>query len=292
MAMNVDSRRDLGTRWVGDSAFVWGKRTYVMGVINLTDDSFSGDGLGYDVGAAEQMAIEFERQGADIIDVGGESTRPRHTYGKEAALEISPKEETRRVLPVIRRLSRSLTVPISIDTYKASVAERALAEGAAMVNDVWGLQADPRMAEVVSKNDVPVILVHNQGHTQYGDLVSEIIGRLEQRMEFALAHGIEEDQIIVDPGIGFGKNARQNLEVLRRLGDFRALGRPILVGTSRKSTIGTVLDLSIDERLEGTAATVAVSIANGADVVRVHDVKEMVRVARMTDAIVRGWDGG
>ncbi len=280
-----------GTTNIGDTEFIWGKRTYVMGVINVTNDSFSGDGLGYNADAAIEKALRFQEEGVDIIDVGGESTRPSHTYGQEAATSVTPEEELRRVLPVISRLKGRLRVPISIDTYKASVAERALDVGASMVNDVWGLQADPQMAEVVASKGVPVVLMHNQSHTKYDDVVPNVIAELRSGTQAALNTGISLENIIVDPGMGFGKNPQHNLEILRRLDEFKVLGRPILVGMSRKSTIGAVLGLPVDQRLEGTAATVALAIAYGADIVRVHDVREMVRVARMSDAIVRGWSG-
>ncbi len=281
----------VGDTLIGGVRFSWGNRTYVMGIVNVTPDSFSGDGRGYDVEAAVRQAVAFQKEGADVIDVGGESTRPRHTYGEVAATPVGEAEELGRVLPVIRRLREAVSIPISIDTYKASVAERALEAGASMVNDVWGLKADPRMAEVVAKAGVPVVLTHNQQGADYKDLVPEVIAGLRSSIEAALKAGVAVENIIADPGMGFGKNAQQNLEILRRLGEFKALGRPILVGMSRKATIGAVLGLPVEQRLEGTAATVALSIANGADLVRVHDVKEMVRVARMTDAVVHGWSG-
>ena len=259
-----------------------------MGVLNVTPDSFSGDGVGADVDRALRQAMAFEEQGADIVDVGGESTRPLSLYaGSEPVTE---REELARVMPVIEALAPVLSVPISIDTYKARVAARALAAGAAMVNDTWGFRKDPDMAGVVADTGVPVVLMHNQGHTRYSDLVPDVIAGLRRLANDAVAAGVEEGKIILDPGIGFGKTALDNLEIIRRLDEFNVLGRPLLVGMSRKSTIGYVLGAQVDDRVEGTAATVALSIANGADIVRVHDVKEMVRVARMSDAIVRGWE--
>ena len=281
----------LGTTIIGGTEFRWGERTYVIGVINATTDSFSGDGVGYDADAAQDLAFRFQEEGADIVDVGGESTRPRHTYGADPAVPVTEEEELRRVLPIIKRLAGKLRIPISVDTYKASVAERALEAGASMINDVWGLKADPRMATVAAQNGAPIVLVHNQEATSYYDLVPQVIAGLRTIMERALESGIDRHNLIVDPGIGFGKSVRQNLEILRRLEEFKVLGRPILVGMSRKSTIGAVLGLPPNQRVEGTAATVALSIAKGADIVRVHDVKEMVRVARMSDAILRGWSG-
>lgn len=263
-------------------------KTYVMGVINVTPDSFSGDGVGGDVDAAVRQALRFQESGADIVDVGGESTRPPYVY--EGAKPVSVDEELARVIPVIEALKPVLKVPISVDTYKARVAERALKAGAALVNDVWAFQRDPDMATVAARAGVPVVLMHNQDHTRYdGDVVNEIIKVLRCLADAAVAAGVARENIILDPGMGFGKTAQHNLEILRRLDEFQALGRPLLIGMSRKSTIGLVLGLPREERVEGTAATVALSIAKGADIVRVHDVKEMVRVARMSDAIVRGW---
>ncbi len=262
--------------------FEWGSRTYVMGIVNLTPDSFSGDGLAYDADAALEQALRFQTEGADIIDVGGESTRPGHT-------PVDADEEMRRVLPVVRLLASRLHVPISVDTHKHEVAREAVAAGASMINDVWGLKRDPALAELASREGVPIVLMHNQSGTAYADLLPDVIASLRASMDTALGAGVPPQNIILDPGVGFGKTAEHNLELLRRLSELTSLGRPLLVGTSRKSTIGLVLDLPVEERLEGTAATVALAIANGADVVRVHDVKEMARVARMSDAVVRGW---
>jgi len=267
---------------VGSREFLWGERTYVMGIINVTPDSFSGDGLGTDVDAALAHALRFQDEGADILDVGGESTRPGHA-------PVDEDEELRRVIPLIERLAGSATTPISVDTYKASVARRALAAGATMVNDIWGLRRDPEMAGVVAEAGVPVVVMHNQEAPIYKDVVADVMAILRESLRRAEAAGIPREWVIVDPGIGFAKRPEHSLELLRRLGELRALGCPVLVGTSRKSSIGAVLGLPVEERLEGTAATVAIAIANGADIVRVHDVKAMVRVARMSDAIVRGW---
>jgi dihydropteroate synthase len=278
---------DKGETIIGNSTFVWGSRTYVMGIINTTPDSFSGDGVGRDVEAAVAQALQFEAWGADIVDVGGESTRPPGYYA--GAEPVSAEEESSRVVPVITALAQALRVPISVDTSKAEVARQAVAAGASMINDVWGLRRDAEMASVAVEAGVPVVLMHNQDGTEYDDLVPDVIGGLRGLMESALEAGIPGEKIVLDPGIGFGKTAEQSLEVLRRLKEFKVLGRPILTGTSRKSSIGKVLDLPVDDRVEGTAATVALSIAGGADIVRVHDVREMVRVARMSDAIVRGW---
>ena len=276
-----------GETTIGGELFEWGSRTYVMGVINVTPDSFSGDGLGTDVDAASQQAISFQEWGADIIDVGGESTRPPSIYS--GAKPVSMDEELSRVIPAIEALAKVVRIPISIDTYRAGVARAAIAAGASMINDVWALQRDPDIASVAAEADVPVVLMHNQEGTDYDDLVPDVIESLRRVTDMAVTAGVALDKVHLDPGMGFGKTAEQNLEILRRLDEFDELGMPLLVGISRKSTIGYVLDLPPDQRVEGTAAAVALSIAGGADIVRVHDVKEMVRVARMSDAIVRGW---
>ena len=260
----------------------WGQRTYVMGIINLTPDSFSGDGLRGDVSAAVVLAQQMEGEGADIIDVGAESTRP-------GGAAVSADEELGRLLPGLEAVCSAVDVPVSVDTYKAVVAERALQAGASVINDVWGLRSDERMARVAADAGVPIILMHNQDEASYGDLVHDIIADIARITSIARSAGVRADNIIIDPGIGFGKTADHNLELLRRLPELKTAGFPMLVGVSRKSTIGRILNLPEQERLEGTAAAVTMSIAGGADIVRVHDVKQMVRVARMTDAIVRGW---
>lgn len=266
----------------GGEPLIWGRRTYVMGIINLTPDSFSGDGLYGDPRAAVELAQRMEADGADIIDVGAESTRPD-------GQPISAAAETARLLPALSAICESVSIPVSADTYKASVARRAIDSGAAMVNDVWGCLADGAMAPVIAAAGVPAILMHNQSGTQYDNLVPDVLAGLGRIAGIAQAAGIAHRNIILDPGIGFGKTADHNLELLRRLPELRDLGYPMLLGVSRKSTIGRILNLPPEERLEGTAAAVAMSIAGGADIVRVHDVKEIVRVARMTDAIVRDW---
>ena len=287
--MNESVSGARGSMKIGGSTFEWGSRTYVMGVINATPDSFSGDGVGANVEAALAQARSFEKEGADIIDVGGESTRPPSIY---AGSEPVPADlELDRVLPIIRAITQETDVPVSIDTYKAEVARQAVESGASMINDVWALQRDPDMARTAANLRVPVVLMHNQDHTNYDDVVPDVISRLSWLAGEAVEAGVRRDHIVLDPGMGFGKTAHHNLEILRRLDEFRATGLPLLVGMSRKSTIGYVLDLPVNERVEGTAATVALSIAGGADIVRVHDVREMARVARMSDAVVRGWDG-
>lgn len=280
-------KSDKGNTLIGGKRFVWGARTYVMGVINVTPDSFSGDGIADDVGVAVEQGKNFEKWGADIIDIGGESTRPPALYAGSSP--VSLEEEVSRVVPVIQAMVRAVKIPVSIDTYKSGVARNAISAGASMINDVWGLSRDPEIAQVASEADVPVVLMHNQHGTHYSNLVQDMIGKLKHLCSLAVQAGIKESNILLDPGIGFGKTGEQNLEIIRRIGEFECLMRPILVGTSRKSTIGDVLNLPVHDRLEGTAATVALSIAGGADIVRVHDVKEMVRVVRMSDSIVRGW---
>ena len=277
----------------GDRALRWGDRTYVVGILNVTPDSFSGDGVGGDVGRAVEQAARFAAEGADILDIGGESTRP-------GADTVSAQAELDRVLPAIEAIRRAVDIPLSIDTYKAAVAREAVRAGAAMVNDVWGLRGDPAMAAAVAGLNVPVVLMHNRraaprqsalggyvGAADYGDVAQDVARELGETCALAAASGIAPENVIVDPGIGFGKTPRQNIALMRNLGALQALRRPVLIGTSRKSFIGLTLDLPAAERLEGTAATVALAIAQGVDLVRVHDVGPMVRVCRMADAIVR-----
>lgn len=268
----------------GNTEFRWGERTYVMGICNLSPDSFSGDGLGSDIGAVVAQAQRFVAEGADIIDIGGESTRP----GTEPAHLDDVDNELRLVIPAIEKLASELTVPLSIDTYKSEVAERAVKAGASMINDIWGLKRDPAIAKVAAEVSVPLILMSNQRNAPCrGDIIAEVIADLERSINLAVKAGVTRENIIIDPGIGFGKSLEQNLDIIRRLAELKSLDMPILLGTSRKSMIGLVLDLPPDQRLEGTAATVAIGIANGADIVRVHDVKQMARVCRMSDAITR-----
>ena len=259
----------------------WGGKTYVMGILNITSDSFSGDGVGNDVAVALVRAKRLLADGADLIDIGGESTRPD-------SRPVTAEEEIGRVLPVIKKLSSEIDAPLSIDTYKSEVARLALEAGANMINDVWGLRQDPELARVAAEWGVPLVITANQRDMRYDNIMVAVVDSLVAGMNLALDAGVDWENIIIDPGIGFGKTLEGNLEVLRRLGELKSLGRPILLGTSRKSMIGQVLDLPSDERLEGTAATVALGIANGADIIRVHDVLQMKRVAKMTDAIVRG----
>ena len=284
--------------------FEWGKKTYVMGIVNITPDSFSGDGVlarGDAVQTAVSQAQQFVADGADIIDIGGESTRPGSSPVTEA-------EELARVIPVIEAVKTAVSVPISVDTYRAAVAEAALAAGASWVNDVWGLRMDSRMAQVVAQANCPVILMHNRSKpkdvaqeerlggryvgVEYDDLITDIKHELNESVELARRAGVKEENIILDPGVGFGKTVAQNLQIVNQLDQFKVMGYPILLGTSRKSFIGYTLDLPPEERLEGTAATVAIGIDRGADIVRVHDVKSIVRLAKMTDAIIRSKEIG
>ncbi|MBF7082761.1 dihydropteroate synthase [Desulfallas sp. Bu1-1] len=259
---------------------VLGERTLVMGVLNVTPDSFSDGGRYNDVESALAHARRMEAEGADIIDLGGESTRPGH-------IPVSVEEELDRVIPVLRALVREIKLPVSVDTTKAQVARRALEEGAHIINDQWALRADPDMAALAAEYNVPLVLMHNQHGTDYRDLMGDMVQFFRESIDMAIRAGVARENIIIDPGIGFGKTVEQNLEALRRLRELDCLGLPVLLGTSRKSLIGKTLDLPPDQRVEGTGATVALGIANGVDIVRVHDVKEMVRVARMTDAVVR-----
>jgi dihydropteroate synthase len=271
-----------------------------MGILNVTPDSFSGDGIiakGDVIEQAVNQAKEFLANGADILDVGGESTRP----GSEP---VNADDEMERVVPVISALRKNFPESIiSIDTYKAKVAEEAIRAGANIVNDVWGFRADSEIASIAAKHKVPVILMHNRSNpasvevreklggtylgAEYDDLLEDVKRELMNSVDIALKAGVEEKLILLDPGIGFGKKREHNLELINRLAEIRSMGYPILLGTSRKSFIGFTLDLPPDQRIEGTAATVAVGITRGADIIRVHDVKEMVRVAKMTDSIVR-----
>ena len=275
---------------IGPRAFVWGARTYVMGVINVSPDSFSGDGLA-SVEAAVEQAVRFAADGADILDVGGQSTRPAADKALAGFDEISEDEEIARVVPVIERIRRELTdMPISIDTYKPAVARESFAAGAHLLNSIEGFRHSPVLASSAAVADVPAVIMHNQRGAKTRDVTADIIAGLEESIAVAEHAGLPRDRLIVDPGFGFGWTPEHNVEMLRRLGELRALRMPILIGTSRKSTIGTVLGgAPVRERLLGTAATVALAIASGADIVRVHDVAAMKQVAVMSDAIVRGY---
>jgi dihydropteroate synthase len=285
---------------IGPLMCYWGSRTYVMGILNVTPDSFSEDGLLTEenwLEAVVSQACRMAEQGADILDVGGESTRP-------GSQPVSEEEELRRVIPAIKAIAAELDIAISVDTYKAKVARQALEAGAHLVNDVWGFRMDPDIARVVADYDAPAIVMHNRSRpkdavqeeklggryvgVEYNHLLADVLRELKESIELGLAAGVAEAKIIIDNGIGFGKTVEQNLTLLNQLDEFRVLGRPILIGPSRKSFIGYTLDLPPQERVEGTGATVALGIERGADIVRVHNVREMVRVARMADALVRG----
>ena len=290
---------------IGNHTFHWGSRTYVMGILNVTPDSFSGDGLMANGDRIEQslrQAEYFLKYQVDILDVGGESTRP-------GSRPVTTDEESERVIPVIQALRKSFPdALISIDTYKAGVAEEAFKAGAHLLNDVWALRADPELAPVAKKFHAPVILMHNRSNpasvevraqlgnayigSEYENLIEDVKRELLASVDIAVKAGVEERHIILDPGIGFGKTREHNLELINRLDEIRALGYPVLLGPSRKSFIGFTLDLPADQRVEGTAAAIAVGIARGADIIRVHDVKEISRVAKMTDAIVRNHPRG
>ncbi len=264
------------------------KKTYIMGVLNVTPDSFSDGGLYFDISTAIERAHRMVEEGADIIDIGGQSTRP----GSEP---IMIEEELRRTIPVIESLSRETRIPLSIDTYKSGVARRALDAGASMVNDISGLRFDPKMSEVVSQYDVPVVIMHIKGtprdmqqNPQYEALIPEIMDYLRDGIAIARKAGISEDKIIIDPGIGFGKTYEDNLKIIHDLHEFTFFKKPVLIGPSRKAFIGKILgDVPVTDRLEGTAAAVSISIMNGANIIRAHDVKEMVKVAKVADAIKR-----
>jgi len=260
----------------------WGARTYVMGIINVTPDSFSGDGLGDDVSAIVDQALRFQEEGADILDMGAESTRPGHK-------RVSLDEELSRLMPALEAVAAGVNLPISVDTTKPEVARQAVDAGTVIINDIWGLKGEPSLANVAAETGAALVLMHNQQGTGYDDLLPDIVSSLQSSVTTAIKSGVPQGNIIVDPGIGFGKTPDQNLAVLARLDALKELNCPILVGSSRKSTLGLLLDLPPDERVEGTAATVSLAISGGADIVRVHDVKEMVRVCRVTDAVVRGW---
>jgi dihydropteroate synthase len=277
----------LGETRIGPRVFRWGERTFVMGIINVTPDSFSGDGLlasgapERGMAAAVAQARAMADEGADVLDIGGESTRPGH-----ATVDI--EEELRRVVPVVRAVREALpSMPLTIDTTKPAVAAAALDRGANAINDIWGVGEDDALARLAAERRVPIVLMHNRAEPRYERLLPEILVDLRRAIDRALAAGVPLADILVDPGFGFGKTADQNLALLRELGDLRALGRPILLGTSRKSTLGKVLDLPPEERVEATLATTVLGIAAGVDMVRVHDVRANVRAARTADAVVR-----
>jgi dihydropteroate synthase len=267
------------TVWA-DRRLQWGRRTAIMGILNLTDDSFSGDGLDGDATRAAAQARRFVDEGADILDIGGESTRPGH-------LPVTVEEEMRRVLPAVAAVSAAVRVPISIDTRKPAVARAALAAGAHMLNDVEATLDGAPMFRLAAERGVPIVIMHNKREAVYGELLDEVIASLKTACASASALGVPEAHQIIDPGIGFGKTGAHNLLILRELRKLTTLGRPLLVGPSRKRFLGAILGAEAQDRLEGTAAAVALAIAGGADMVRVHDVRAMARVAKVADAICR-----
>ena len=281
----------LGETRIGPRTFRWGERTFVMGILNVTPDSFSGDGLlarssddgprASGVAEAVAQARAMAEAGADLLDVGGESTRPGHE-------EVDAAQEAQRVIPVIRAVRDALPdMPLTVDTTKPAVAAAALDAGANAINDVWGVAPDDALSRLAGERGVPIVLMHNRPEPRYVNLLAEIVADLQRAIERTLAAGVPWANVLVDPGFGFGKTPEHNLALLRELGSLRLLGRPIVLGTSRKSTLGKVLDLPADERVEATLATTALGIAAGVDIVRVHDVRENVRAARIADAVTR-----
>lgn len=283
LTLNNYSKKN--TLKVGKKIWKFKNRTYLMGILNITPDSFSDGGKYIDIDKAVSHGLKLYKDGADIIDIGGESSRP-------GSKPISSKEEIRRILPIIKKLAKK--IPVSIDSYKSEVAKAALDNGAVMVNDISGLHFDKKMAQVVAAYKAALVMMHIQGkpqnmqkNTQYNDLISDICYYIKEGLAIANNAGILNNRIIIDPGFGFGKTTKDNLVILKRLGELKSLGQPILIGTSKKSTIGKILNLPIEERMEGTAATAAVAIQNGANVLRVHDVLQIKRVTKMVDVIIR-----
>lgn len=278
--MKIINQRNERIIPCGSYELLIGKRTLVMGIVNVTSDSFSDGGKYMHLENAVKHGIQLVEDGADILDIGGESTRPGYT-------PISAEEELNRVLPVIRELVKVVKVPIAIDTSKAAVAKAVIEAGAHIVNDVWGFKKDPEMAALCASLNIPVILMHNRLEPLETNVMEGLINETRECINLALEAGVKDEMIILDPGIGFGKTYEGNLTVLKNLNEFCEMGYPVLLGTSRKSVIGYTLNVPPNERLEGTAVTVALGIAQGADIIRMHDVKEMKRVAVMTDALVR-----
>ena|SRR3712207_3191745 len=265
---------------IGSKTFELGKQTYIMGILNATPDSFSDGGKFNNIEKAINHAKEMINAGADIIDIGGESTRPNH-------VPVDEEEEIKRVIPIIKALSQEIDVPISIDTYKGRVAELAIKAGASLINDVWGFKKDDNIARIAAKYDVACCLMHNRTNKNYNNFIEDVLCDLQESIDIALKAGVKKEKIMIDPGFGFAKTPDQNLQIMNELEKFNRLGYPILLGTSRKSTIGLVLDLPVNERVEGTIATTVIGIMKGCDFVRVHDVKENLRAAVMTNAILK-----
>jgi dihydropteroate synthase len=266
---------------IGTKTFDIGKQTYVMGILNVTPDSFSDGGKFNNLASAVEQAKLMVQQGADIIDIGGESTRPNHE-------PVGEEEELQRVIPIIEAIRKQLDIPISIDTYKGRVADEAIKAGANLINDVWGFKKDPYIAEVAARYGIPCCLMHNRDNTNYSDIMTDMTADLQESIDIALKAGVIRENIMLDPGIGFAKTYEMNLEVMKNLEKLTSLGYPILLGTSRKSMIGITLDLPADQRVEGTIATTVMGIMKGCDFIRVHDVLENKRACVMTDTIIRG----
>lgn len=266
---------------IGNKNFDLDKNVYLMGILNVTPDSFSDGGKWNDLEAAKEHTADMISQGADIIDIGGESTRPGYTL-------LSDEEEISRVVPAIRMVKEHFDIPVSVDTYKSAVAQAAIEAGADMVNDIWGLKYDAQMAKVIAEAEIPCCLMHNRNEADYSNFMEEFLEDLKATLKIAEDAGIKKEQIILDPGVGFGKTYEQNLEVIRRLEEMQALGYPVLLGTSRKSVIGLTLDLPADQRVEGTLTTTVMGVERGTAIVRVHDIRENARAIRMTRAILRG----
>jgi len=265
---------------IGNKEFKLGEKTYIMGILNITPDSFSDGGRFNNMDTALERVRNMIIEGADIIDIGGESTRPNHT-------EVSAEEEMNRIIPIIEAISSNIDVPISVDTYKGNVAEAAIKAGASMINDVWGFKKDPYMAEVAAKYNVASCLMHNRNNKNYNGFIEDMIFDLKESIDIALNAGVKIENIILDPGIGFAKTYEQNLEAMNNLEKIKMLGYPLLLGTSRKSMIGSALNLPVDERLEGTIATTVIGIIKGCDFIRVHDITQNKRASVMTDEIIR-----
>ena len=266
---------------IGNREFDVKNETYIMGILNVTPDSFSDGGKFNNLDAALHHAEEMIKEGTDIVDIGGESTRPGH-------IVISEEEEIARVVPIIEAVKARFDVPVSIDTYKGNVAEAALQAGADLVNDIWGFKFDKKTALMTAKYNAACCLMHNKDEAVYNDFLEDMVSEMAECVKIAREAGVADDKIMLDPGVGFGKTYEQNLEVLKRLGELKTLGYPILLGTSRKSVIGNTLDLPPQERVEGTIATTVLGIRDGVDIVRVHDVEKNLRAAKMADAIYRG----
>ena len=263
---------------IGNREFDVKNKTYIMGILNVTPDSFSDGGSFCDVDLALEHAKDMIEKGAHILDIGGESTRPGHT-------QISEEEEIERIVPIIKAIKANCDVPVSVDTYKSKVAEAAILAGADLINDIWGLKYDGTMAEVIARYGVPCCLMHNRKDAEYQHFMTDVCSDLKESVDMAKQAGIAEDKIILDPGVGFAKTYEQNLEVIARLSEIKELGYPVLLGTSRKSVIGLTLDLPVEERLEGTLVTTVMAVEQGCAFVRVHDVKENARAIRMSETI-------